>query len=304
MLNPRNSDVIFSYREEEETIGNVLYREMLDKYQDFFNSLFFEQPRQKLLCECIVDGMLNCSDLSPKFLKRRTNNTCVELTNSEAAEMTCQLLLIRQKEKEDEDLDSSDNSSKLQVTAQPPTILSPTNHYNTNLVPGKDIAPVTGFHGKGEDCNPTSSMNPLPVVGGKCINDKISLESSSSSSLTTFLMEVWKKNEEENYQNGTSSTCGDESLQRTENDEDLTPLPLSEEDMFPVTNDAATKNSDDPMDTDDDVFTESDDFTPLPLNCEVSFGVIQDAVHMAGTIDSEREKEDEAALASFLRKRR
>jgi len=279
-MTPRTSDVIFSSREEEEdTVGNVVYREMIDKYQNFFNSLFFEQPKQKMLCECIVDGMLNCIDLSPRFLRRRSNNVFVELDQSEATEMTFQLLLIRQKEDNAVD-NSSDDFPNQQVGPQPPLPLSPTNNNNTTITMEEQSPSITQFDVIEDDDGMKLSTLPIEDKAGESIVDT-EKTSPASSSLTAILMEVWKKNADEKYQNGTLSTGGDESLQNSEEaDKDLTPLPFSEDDnnIFPVNMDAATsrENADDVMDTDDDdAYIENDDLTPLPLNCATSYTKIQ-----------------------------
>eukprot|EP00547_Thalassionema_nitzschioides_P008045 CAMPEP_0194221978 /NCGR_PEP_ID=MMETSP0156-20130528/31785_1 /TAXON_ID=33649 /ORGANISM="Thalassionema nitzschioides, Strain L26-B" /LENGTH=157 /DNA_ID=CAMNT_0038952569 /DNA_START=572 /DNA_END=1042 /DNA_ORIENTATION=+ len=139
---------------------------------------------------------------------------------------------------------------------------------------------ITQFDVIEDDDGMKLSTLPIEDKAGESIVDT-EKTSPASSSLTAILMEVWKKNADEKYQNGTLSTGGDESLQNSEEaDKDLTPLPFSEDDnnIFPVNMDAATsrENADDVMDTDDDdAYIENDDLTPLPLNCATSYTKIQ-----------------------------
>mmetsp|Transcript_25535 Transcript_25535/g.38715 ORF Transcript_25535/g.38715 Transcript_25535/m.38715 type:complete len:300 (+) Transcript_25535:239-1138(+) len=293
LILPRSSDVLLSCVEEaEDTVGTALYREMISKYQDFFNSLFFEQPRQHLLCECIVDGMMNCSDLSPKFLKRSTHNTWVELTASEAAQMTFQILA---KQKEVQTVCSIDNKHEPQVKAFHPTpsrlIVSPMDH------DGITLPSATANDTDGDDI----SLSPLPIeyLAGEVHAEKggTSPANSIDSSLKSILMSIWMENKDESYQNSSQTTGGDESLQNTEEGEDLTPLPFFKDAAPAAMNLAELEITEDKMDTDDDTFIEnSDDLTPFPFHYEISIAKLP--FTFSAATDTDDIDSDEVILAS------
>lgn len=292
LILPRSSDVLLSCVEEaEDTVGTALYREMISKYQDFFNSLFFEQPRQHLLCECIVDGMINCSDLSPKFFKRSTNSTWIELTTSEAAEMTFQILA---KQKEVQTVCSIDNEHERQIKVPHP---NPSRLIVSSACQGAITSSTATVNDiDGDDI----SLSPLPIeyLADEVYDEKggVSPATSIDSSLKSIFSNMWMENEDESYQNSSQTTGGDESLQNTEEGEDLTPLPFLKDAAPAAMNLADLEITEDKMDTGDDTFIENDDdLTPFPLHYEISIGRLPCTLSAAtDDIDS-----DEAIAASI-----